>query len=108
MKEVEEEIQKGMQSSLFSADLSWRITAEQVVNEFIHHRLYFSGDDVMAEVEKRGGRTCNGSALGAIMRRAVKDDRIEFDHFSQSKRPSRHRAPVRVWRSKVYKFRAQD
>lgn len=100
---VDEEIRKGMQQSLFNADLDWRLVAEEVVNHFVHHAGSFTSDDVLIELEKRGVVSVNNSALGGIIKKAADADKIEPLGYRPSKRPSRHKAPVRVWRSKVYK-----
>lgn len=43
-------------------------------------------------------------AMGAIMRKAQKNGWIEpTDKFLNTNRASRHRAPVRIWRSLLYK-----
>jgi len=102
--EVKQRIHKGMQQSLFNADLGWRVDAEEVVNTLIKHRHCFTSDDVLLELERRGkSRSVNNSALGGIIKRAADADKIEPFGFEPSKRPSRHGAPVRVWRSKVYR-----
>lgn len=101
-KTGEELAQEGMQQSLLNVDLDWWVTAEQVVRDLAKSHLRFTSDDVLIEVEKRGARSVNNSALGGIIRKAAKDGMIEADGYTKSKRPSRHSAPVRIWRSNIY------
>ena len=91
--------EKGMKQSLLNADLDWRLVAEEVVRDFVYGSSTFTSDDVLLELEKKGVRSVNNSALGAIMRRFATLGKIEPFGYEPSKRPSRHRAPVRRWRS---------
>lgn len=102
MKSGEQLANEGMQQSLLNADLDWRMHAETVINKLITNARTFTSDDVLIELEKQGARSVNNSALGGVIKKFAREDKIEHFGWQPSKRPSRHKAPVKVWRSKVF------
>lgn len=60
----------------------------------------FTSDDVWAELAASEVSTHEHRAMGAVIRRAARAGWCApTSEFSLSRRPQRHRAPLRVWRS---------
>jgi len=80
----------------------WRGDAERAARSLASSRPFFTSEDVLARLDSDADapRTHDTRALGAIMRKLHRDGVIEpTARFVPSERPSRHRAPVRVWRA---------
>lgn len=60
----------------------------------------FTGDDVWAELGDEADTITEPRLLGAVLRQARSAGRIEpTAEYVPSTRPSRHAAPIRVWRT---------
>lgn len=77
---------------------SWKEQALRAVWEVATEEFTFTTDDVW----KRLGAPPEPRALGPVMREAEKRGYCEqTDQWTLSIRASRHRAPIRVWASKL-------
>lgn len=76
----------------------WVLEAEAAVAALAVAGDQFSADDVWDLLAARGiPGPHNPSALGPVMRRAIKDGVARMTGFGMSRRPERHRAPVRLY-----------
>lgn len=100
--EAERLKQEGMEASYKHSDPIWREAVVTRLHEVLRTKEYFTSDDILIPVEKQGIFTKTNSALGAILTAAKRSGLIEATgQFRESQRPSRHRAAIRLWKSKV-------
>ncbi len=86
-----------------NADEQWLVAADYAVAKVALRKAQLTADDVWDVLDRMDVATHEGRALGTVMRRAVKDGIIEAtDSFVKSRRPSRHKGPVAVWKSRIY------
>lgn len=98
--EAERLKQEGMEKSYNNSDPMWREAVVTQLHEVLRTKEYFTSDDILIPVEKKGIFTKTNSALGAILTAAKRSGLIEAtSQFRESKRPSRHKAPLRVWKA---------
>ncbi|MGB5811744.1 MAG: hypothetical protein WBG86_14500 [Polyangiales bacterium] len=84
------------------ANPGWKDEAYDAVMAVARARDTFTSDHVWQVLGEGGTR--DPRALGPVMRRVERDGYIAAtDGWALCLRPSRHRAPVRVWRSLVRK-----
>lgn len=87
------------------ADETWKVRMEEALTEICKTRRVFTADEVFALAAERWPeiRTRDARAFGPIMMRAAKDGMIEKADVMgmPCNRPSRHGAPLTVWRSLV-------
>jgi len=101
-KEREEGIDK-VQSPIVTA--AWLPFARKAVYRAAKSLEYLTSEDVWADLEDNGleGPSDN-RAMGAVMRWAENELLIEItDRVVPASRPSRHRAPIRLYKSRVYR-----
>ena len=80
-----------------NANDEWKAVADRRVRYLAARQKPFTSEDVINYLNEKGYKTHNNSALGAIMLRYSKEGRIKKLGWQQSKRKSRHSAPVRIW-----------
>ena len=83
-----------------NADPDWKHAADRAVEDLALTRRMFTSDDVralLATIETHELR-----ALGPVMLRAARKGLIAKAGFDYSTSPSRHKAPVQVWRSLLH------
>lgn len=104
MGKLNELIQAKIDQAEANADSEWRIRAEEYTAYLATKRKLFTSDDILIWLDDHGYHTGtkSSSALGAVMRRLKADGAIEPVGWRTSIRASRHKAPVRVWRSLIY------
>lgn len=78
------------------ADAEWKITALEVVKSCAEQMPEFTTDNVWQSLAKIAIGTHENRAIGPVMNAAT-------DRFQNCNRVSRHRAPVRVWQSRLFK-----
>lgn len=100
--------QQGMKASYDHADTDWKKAAAKRINWLAEHRREFTADDVMEYLDAKGIFTSDSRALGGVMGTANREGLVApTDKFRQSRRLSRHRAPIRIWESNVFGRNAQ-
>lgn len=86
-----------------AADEAWRNAALQAVQDVATNMVEFTTDDVFEMLTALPVQTHEARAMGAVMRLA---QRLEWcqvtERFVKSRRVSRHRAPIQVWRSNLH------
>lgn len=82
------------------ANEQWKQEALEMIRLTALFHQFFTSSLVWDRIS---AATHEPRAMGALMRRAEKHGWIEpTDQFLCSVRPSQHRRPLRVWRSKIY------
>lgn len=85
------------------ADTEWKITALEVVKSCAAQMPEFTTDDVWQALAKIAIGTHENRAIGPVMNAAARAGYITpTDRFQNCNRVSRHRAPVRVWKSNLF------
>lgn len=102
MSKLDEYIQKKIDQAEGNADSEWRIRAEEYTAYLATKKKAFTSEDVIVWLDDHGYHTKNLSALGAIFRRLKDQGAIEPAGYITSRRASRHHAPIRLWKSKIY------
>lgn len=95
--------EEGMAQALENANKDWKDEAHKAIRFLIENKQFFTSDDVMNRLDRIGVKTHNNSALGGIFNGYARRGFICQATFTISRRPSRHKAPIRVWKSLVYK-----
>ena len=88
-----------------NANAEWAALALQVIKELAATKATITSDDVWKELSNYPDvQTHQPSAMGAMFRRAFSLKLIcSTGNFVQSKRPSSHARPIRVWESELWK-----
>lgn len=82
------------------AHQEWRSEARHVVERLASTKSLFTADEVWAELDKASFTTHEPTALGAVMRDAVRTGTImATGSYWPTKRSAAHRRPVAVYRS---------
>lgn len=76
------------------ADPEWMARAAACIGELAATGEEFTSEDVLDRV----GSTREPRALGPLFMAALRSGAIVKTRFALARRPSRHRAPVQVWR----------
>ena len=92
-------MEEGIRKSYENANSEWKDAAIKRVLWLAKHKQYFTSDDIITYLMNKGIKTKNNSALGGVMLRAKTNGWVKAGGFTFSNRPSRHHAPVRVWKS---------
>jgi len=80
------------------ANAEWKEAALDIVRVLSFSTERFTTDDVWEYLESAGRTTHEPRAMGAIMRKAVKEGYIRSTgEFVKSRRPECHCRPVAVW-----------
>lgn len=85
-----------------NASQQWFEVALDSVRQIALENKYLTTDDVWCYLKKYWGElsTHNNSAMGAVMRTAAKRGIVTgTDRFLESRRPSSHARPIRIWKS---------
>jgi hypothetical protein len=85
-----------------NANAEWFEVAIDSVRQIAVDNHFFTTDDVWDYLNKHWSHlsTHNNSAMGAVMRTASKRGIVSAtDRYLESKRPSSHARPIRVWKS---------
>lgn len=81
-----------------AADAAWLKAAHLQVDALIRQGQTFSSDEVWSRLQDTGQSTREPRALGPVIRHYLRAGRIELARYEKTVRPSRHSAPVAVWR----------
>lgn len=86
-----------------NANVEWATLALQSIKELAQLKATITSDDVWERLKNYPNvQTHQPSAMGAMFKRASSLQLISStDTFVQSKRPSSHARPIRVWKSKL-------
>lgn len=96
--------QEGMEVSYRNAESVWKNAAAARLRWLAEHCREFTSDQVVTYLDDQGITTGNNSALGAIFTAAARMGIIQATgYYKESTRPSRHQAPVRIWKSNVFR-----
>jgi hypothetical protein len=86
-----------------SADEKWIKAADYAVSHLALRKPEITTDDVWDVLDGLDVETPEHRAMGAVMLRAAKAGFIErTDRTTKTRRPSRHKGDVRVWRSRIF------
>lgn len=80
------------------ADPDWRREAEAAVQILIRKGEPFSTDEVWRLLEGSSAKTHEPRAMGAVMRKFVKEGLIDSIGYQKTTRRESHRRPIAVWR----------
>lgn len=87
-----------------AADEAWMHAALQAVQDVAVRKAEFTADDVFEILAGMPVQTHEARAFGAVIRLARKLEWCEPTwRYVNSRRVSRHRAPIQVWASRLYK-----
>lgn len=103
IKKNTKETKLAIEDAYVNAEIDWLLSAEKILWGLCRKRKFVTSDDVLTQLEYKGKHTHNNSALGGVFMRAKNNGWIKPHGFTQSRRRSRHSAPVRVWQSLVNK-----
>jgi hypothetical protein len=80
----------------------WKVAALGAVRSVAARRPLFASDEVWRQIPDDAGKPHEPRAMGAVMRRAVREGWIEpTDDFKPTARVAAHRRPQRIWRSNL-------
>lgn len=100
---------EGMGRAALSADPAWLRAVESAIHYVATHQRELTTDDVwerLALVSTTSTR--ERRSMGPAMKSAQGRGWVEITNsWRASERPSRHRAPVQVWRSRIYRVQAR-
>lgn len=97
--QVERKKLEGIELVYAHADTVWKREAAMQLQLVINNLETFTSDDVLIPLEERGITTRDTRALAAILLAAKRMNLIEAtDSFVRCRRPTRHHAPIMVWR----------
>lgn len=78
----------------------WMVLATKAIHRVARAQELLTVDDVWAELGTVENEDVFSSQMGVAFRNAKKDGVIAFNGtYTESIRPTRHRSPLRVWRS---------
>ena len=95
--------EEGMALALDNANEEWKNAVEKRIRFLMANKRYFTSDDIMIYLTDRNIKTHNNSAIGSYLNKYSKRGFIREAGFVISNRPSRHKAPIRLWKSKIYR-----
>ena len=102
--QAERQKQEGIEVSYRNAESVWKKAATARLRWLAENCQEFTSDQVVIYLDEQGITTGNNSALGAIFQAAARMGLIQpTGYYKESTRPKRHQAPVRIWRSNVFK-----
>lgn len=100
--------EEGMALALDNANEEWKNAVEKRIRFLMANKRYFTSDDIMIYLTDRNIKTHNNSAIGSYLNKYSKRGFIREAGFVISNRPSRHKAPIRLWKSKIYRKEMQQ
>lgn len=95
--------ESGMADALDHANEKWKNAVDKRMRFLVQNKRFFTSDDVLVYLTDRNIKTHNNSALGSIMNKWYRAGYIKQAGFVISSRPSRHKAPIRLWKSNFYR-----
>lgn len=102
--QAEREATEGMELSYRNAPSRWKVNAQKVLRELCLNQPKFNTDEFWYALDDKGINTGEPRALGAIIKGAARAGMIrKTGEFVESAR--RHKAPIPVWESLIYKGR---
>lgn len=96
--------QNSIDQAYESANLKWREEAEKRLYYLAKRRKFITSDDILNYLDAKGVKTRNNSALGAIMQAAARSGVLVQAGYCESRRKSRHKAPIRLWKSTIMRL----
>ena len=84
-----------------NAHEAWKAAADRRVRFLAQNKRMFTSEDVLTWLDRRGYKTKDNRALGAIMQRYSREGWIKPCGWVNATRRERHNAPVRTWLSLV-------
>lgn len=85
------------------ADPDWQSCALDCIRLICRTQAEFSADDIYKMLDEQPVKTHERRALGPMLTRARDEGLCESTaRFQLSRRASRHGAPIRVWKSRLY------
>ena len=98
-----DELDDLLESVYRNADERWKDAAGAAVTSLAKDRQEFTADDVWELIDGTDVGTHENRAMGPVMRAASKAMIIQrTDRTIKTRRPSRNKGDVRVWRSLIY------
>jgi hypothetical protein len=96
--------QRGMELVYRHADSVWKRRASEVILRVASRQHELTSDDIIIPLEREGVVTGDLRALGMIMQCAARMGILQSaERWIPCRRKQRHKAPVQVWQSKIYK-----
>lgn len=95
--------EEGMAQALDNANIDWKNEVEKRMTFLLENKRFFTSDDVLVYLTDRNIKTHNNSALGSVFNKYARRGYITTAGFVLSTRPSRHKAPIRLWKSNLYR-----
>lgn len=95
--------EEGMAKAVENANVDWRNEVEKRLLWLTYHKRFFTTDDVLVYLTDRGVETHNNSAIGGLINGWARKGYVRQCGFVISTRPSRHKAPIRLWKSNFYR-----
>ena len=96
--EMEHKTEKAINLAGAFANEKWYSEAESAVNLLIKKGEDFDSDEIWRLLSHFDVKTKEPRALGAIMRKYAKDNKIINVGYRKSTRPECHRRPIAIWR----------
>ena len=93
-----------IEESEVNANEAWKDAADRRVRYLAQNKRMFTSEDVLTWLDRRGYKTKDNRALGAIMQRYAKSGWIKACGWTTATRRERHNAPVRMWLSQIKGF----
>jgi hypothetical protein len=98
--QVEQKKQFGIELVYKHADTEWKKRAAQQLLEVARTKNKFTSDDILMPLERQGIITKDNRAIAAILQSAARMNLIQAtEQFVRCRRPSRHGAPIMMWKS---------
>jgi hypothetical protein len=96
--ELETRTDEAVKRAATHANQRWMGEAEAAVEVLIKKGESFTTDEVWRLLSHFNVETHEPRAMGAIIRKFVKEGRLEHVGYQKTLRPESHRRPVSVWR----------
>ena len=87
-----------------NANINWKTMALAVIRDVARTKPFLTADDIREVLDTKDVCTHDTSALGGVIRQAVKAGYITgTGEYKKSERPATHRRPLPLWQSLVWK-----
>jgi hypothetical protein len=100
---AERKKQEGMEAAYRHAVTPWRQAFMDRLREVAQSQQYLTSEEIVVWLENKGIVTGENRAAGSLMQAAARTGMIVHDSWRDSRRPECHKAPVRQWKSLIYK-----
>lgn len=97
------EVKQYIDDAYDNSNLEWRLEAETILWRICRKDKLVTSEEVLFHLERKGIKTHNNSAIGGVFLKAKNNGWIAPYGYVQSRRRSRHQAPIRVWKSLIVK-----